>query len=251
MRTSFAHYYERAALEFSFDDQLLNKSRPFMNVPAPNLPKPILEKLRGLTHSFLQQPQFIKSCFEIPGMKHILFEMELITDSVRECAYEDLTYDNTIDKSMFHFGLLICFSLKKILELKHNIGTPLCLTRFVSLHSDPKVRFCFQNQIIIEFCLELYGKPEYMKKIRDLELDVLSGLFMDMVDCPIMLPKVFPLLNSLHDDFWHKASIKTLHIAFEFVFIPWLEDYLIIELDEEMEADLESFLWLLTSSKYF
>ena len=75
------------------------------------------------------------------------------------------------------------------------------------------------------------------------------GLVQDIVNCPLSIDKIFDFFNTLADKFWYETSLRGLSFIFDLIFIPWLNGYFFMDLDDDLEEDFENLLWLITGTK--
>lgn len=259
VRNCLQDTFERIEKDFDLEEELLNKERPLMPVRNPDLPRPLLDKFRHLTMRLLANPREVDNVFNIPGMQHILFEMEILTTSVRECDdADDIIPEYFLDKSMTHFGYFICVMCRRTIEFKSSKWSGPCLERLIRLLRDRKSRFCM-NFMVGDFLKDLYTNPDYRSKC--LQYDILPGLFLDLVDVPSLCDTIFDFFFELTERNWYEASRETLEVAFDKVFLPWLDNHLYIlpsaddaenkNMIVEFEEDLEHLLWLITANQHF
>jgi len=252
--------FEREEKNCDLEEEILNKERPFMALSTPDLPRQMMERMRGLTFSLLQQtpPKIFEQIIEYPGMRHILFEMDLLTSSVRDCdSVDELQHQYKVDKSMVHFGFVVMMFCKRLVEMSHNRLSPLAIERLVKLNNCPFHRFCLFP--VGEIMKDIYTKNETLKR-QFLKFDILPGLFLDLVEIPSLTEQIMDFMFSLEDRDWYNTSQNTLEIAFQRIFIPWIDGHLYStpenedndeDVNAEFESEMEHLLWLTTANQHF
>jgi len=251
-----ADEFENIEKNFDLDDKLLQKDRPFVPVRTPDLPQQLVRQLRSLTFGLFgnahtgTSSRWVDIIMGIPGMRHIILEMDLQTTSVRECEdHEDLLPKYYIDRSMHHFGHTVCYINRRIIEMNHSVYSPLCVKRLIQLNNCRKTRFCL-NCMLAEFLIELYSKDQYKKYF--LENDLLPSLFMDLVDVPVLTDRILDFLFSLSERAWYEASEEMVFNAFELIFLPWVDGNLYLQTDmKEFQDDIQTLLWHVMSNQHF